>query len=156
MKNLSQQYKWHMRYLAMADLVSSWSKDESTKVGAVIVDHRNYVLSLGYNGAPAGVNEPDQDNREQRLARTIHAEENALLYAKRDLTGATLYCTHMPCSHCAALIIQSGIKKIVHKVSPDYAEYKQRWEKSIAEAHDMFREAGVEIYKFSLKSVKST
>ena len=47
--------KWNMRFLEMAKMVGSWSKDPSTQVGAVIVDDDRRVISLGYNGFPKGV-----------------------------------------------------------------------------------------------------
>ena len=48
MKRL-ERYGWDLRFLDMSQLISSWSKDPSTQVGAVIVDSNNRVESVGYN-----------------------------------------------------------------------------------------------------------
>lgn len=135
--------KWDARFLEMASLVASWSKDPSTKVGAVIVDSRQRVVSQGFNGFPRGVQDRVDVSRETKLARTIHAEANALLYAQRDLSGCSLYVTRPPCSNCAALIIQSGIARVVYE-APD-PEFMLRWKASIDESLAMFAEAGVEV-----------
>ena len=49
--------KWDMRFLELAALVATWSKDPSTQVGAVIVDSAKRIVSVGFNGAPRGVQE---------------------------------------------------------------------------------------------------
>ncbi|HQR41672.1 MAG TPA: hypothetical protein PLX97_03285, partial [Gemmatales bacterium] len=78
--------KWHERFLGMARLVATWSKDDSTGVGAIIVSPDHRVVSVGFNGYPKGVNDVIL-NREQKLARTIHAEANALHFAGKDVSG---------------------------------------------------------------------
>ncbi|MEJ1337857.1 MAG: dCMP deaminase family protein, partial [Candidatus Sedimenticola sp. (ex Thyasira tokunagai)] len=107
--------KWDTRFLGLAAHISAWSKDPSSQVGAVITDH-NRIVSLGYNGFAAGV-----EDRESRLADrncklnlTIHAEENAMIFAKRDLRGCTVFVTHPPCPRCASKLIQEEIKRIVY------------------------------------------
>ena len=93
---------WHTRFMGLAHHVALWSKDESTKVGAVIVDKDNRIVSLGYNGPPRGVSD-EHINREIKLLRTLHAEENAILFARGNADGNILYITHHPCAHCAAV-----------------------------------------------------
>lgn len=138
--------KWDRRFLELAEHVSSWSKDPSTKVGACIVDSTNRVVSIAYNGFPIGVDDSPAylNDREQKLQRTIHAEPNAILFAQRDLTDHTLYVwPFQPCANCTTLIIQSGIKKVI---APDAsAELKERWAASMAAAEAMFNDAGVEL-----------
>ena len=91
----------------MAELVGSWSKDPSTQVGAVIT-HGNRIVSVGFNGYPHGISDSaDTDDREMKLLKTLHAEENAILFAKRDLAGSDIWVTHFPCPNCAAKIIQN-------------------------------------------------
>lgn len=85
--------KWDARHLEMAHHVSAWSKDPSTKVGARITDSRNRVISEGFNGPPRGVQDDPTVDRETKLRRTIHAERNAILFARQALTGTTLYVT---------------------------------------------------------------
>ena len=134
--------KWDRRFLGLAKHVAQWSKDPSTQVGAVIVErHTNVIVSLGYNGPPRHTKDDTEFERDEKLARTLHAEENAILFAHRDLRGTKIYVTHHPCSHCAALIIQSGIAE-VHCPAPSEV-YKTRWFMSLATAQSMFDEAGV-------------
>lgn len=134
-------HNWHQRFLDLARHVAGWSHDPSTQVGAVIVDSDRRVVSQGYNGPPRGTSDGLTD-RETRLLRTIHAETNAILFARRDLAGCSLYVTHHPCAHCAAVIIQSGLKQVY--VPPmDTDEFRERWEVSLIAADMMFQEAGV-------------
>jgi dCMP deaminase len=136
--------KWHHRFLELANTVAQWSKDPSTKVGAVITLNKR-IVSLGFNGFPAGTDDSEEiyQDRDRKLRRTIHAERNALLFAQRDLTECTIYVTHPPCSQCAGDIIQSEIKTVVY-AKPE-GEFKVRWLDDCVEALKMFREAGVEV-----------
>lgn len=137
--------KWHKRFLQMAELLSTWSKDPSTKVGAVIVDKNRRIVSTGYNGFAVGVLDTKErlDNRELKYPLTLHAEENALSFAKQDLTGCSLYvCGLPPCAHCASLIIQSGIKSVY---TYELLEENERWKDSIALTKQIFEEAGVSL-----------
>ena len=125
----------------MAKLVSTWSKDPSTKVGAVIVDSDNTVISVGFNGLPRRIQDTDQrlNNRDIKLKMIIHAEINAIITAKRPLNGATIYTyPFMSCSQCAGLIIQSGICRHI-----SYKTNNERWKDSFDLALEMFDEARV-------------
>ena len=83
--------KWDKRFLDLSQLISSWSKDPSTKVGAVVVDDDRRVISLGYNGFPRGVSDDERlDNRESKYKIVTHAEANALLFASESLKGYTI------------------------------------------------------------------
>lgn len=134
--------KWDKRFLKLAEHVGNWSKDPGAKVGAVIADSSKRVVSLGYNGPPRGTHDIEM-TREVKLMRTIHAEENALLFARQDLTGMTLYCNYPPCATCMAKIIQSGITGVITKL-PDVG-FMERWADSMEQAAKMAREAGVSI-----------
>lgn len=136
-----QPSHWDKRFLDMARLVASWSKDPSTRVGAVIVDPLNRVVSTGFNGFPRGI-EDVYTIREAKLLRTLHAEVNAILFAGRDITGCRIYTTHIPCARCAVQIIQSGITTVL-SAAPDLA-FADRWKTEIAESVALMREAGVE------------
>jgi len=125
----------------MAKLVSTWSKDESTKVGAVIVDSDNTVISVGFNGLPRRIQDTDQrlNNRDVKLKMIIHAEINAIITAKRPLNNTTIYTyPFMSCSQCAGLIIQSGICRHI-----SYKTDNERWKDSFDLALEMFDEARV-------------
>lgn len=134
--------KWDRRFLNRAVEVASWSKDPSTRVGAVIVDGKHQV-SEGYNGPPSGIRDDDSLSRDEKLRRTIHAEENALLFTGRGVEGCTLYVTHPPCGRCAAKIIQAKILRVVH-LAPSEA-FVRRWHEEIRSAMTMFAEAGVRV-----------
>lgn len=137
------QSKWTERFFQMAELVASWSKDPSTQVGAVITEH-NRVVSVGFNGYPHGVSDSaGHDDRELKLLKTIHAEENAILYAKRDLSGSEIFVTHFPCPNCAAKIIQTGIA-VVHCRAQD-EDYMSRWGDKVKVSEEMFNQAGVKV-----------
>jgi len=125
----------------MAKLVSTWSKDPSTKVGAVIVDSDNTVISVGFNGLPRRIQDTDQrlNNRDIKLKMIIHAEINAIITAKRPLNGTTIYTyPFMSCSQCAGMIIQSGICRHI-----SYKTNNERWKDSFDLALEMFDEARV-------------
>lgn len=104
----------------MAKVVSGLSKDTSTKVGAIILRPDFTIVSVGYNGFAKGVDDTlDRwNNRELKYKLVIHAEENAILTSKEDLTGYSLICTHYPCSLCASKIIQKGISSVYYFNTP--------------------------------------
>ncbi|MFT4675519.1 MAG: dCMP deaminase [Reinekea sp.] len=133
--------KWASRFHQMALLVGSWSKDPSTQVGAVITES-NRIVSVGFNGYPHGISDSAQtDNREMKLLKTLHAEENAILFAKRDLAGCDIWVTHFPCPNCAAKIIQTGIA-MVH-CPEQSADFLSRWGDKIQISQEMLAQAGV-------------
>lgn len=134
---------WDNRFFELANHVAGWSKDPSTKVGAVIVNNDRQVLGLGYNGFPRGVEDhkPRYEDRATKLLFVAHAERNALDNAA-DVRGATLYSTLYPCTECAKGIIQRGIKRVV--TTRPFDEGKtQRFNFGVSEV--MFNEAGVEV-----------
>ena len=143
--------KWIYRFLDMADIVSSWSKDPSTKVGAVIVDDRKRIISVGYNGFPRGVEDLQEryDDRPLKYSLVSHAERNALDNADVPLKDATMFVTLLPCSDCAKGIIQRGIKTIVVAPLPEkFSNYDwdtdiYKWKITLL----MFEEAGVTVVR---------
>ncbi|MDP8268300.1 MAG: hypothetical protein P9L97_06175 [Candidatus Tenebribacter davisii] len=82
--------KWDNRFIKLAEHIAFWSKDPSTKVGSVITDNKR-IVSLGFNGYPKGIPDDDLNNRQNKYAKVIHGELNAILFSKEDLTGFTLY-----------------------------------------------------------------
>lgn len=139
--NLYNQSKWDLRFIEMAKLVGSWNKNESTKVGAIIVDTDFRVISTGFNGFPRGVNDEIIEDRDRKLMRTIHAEENAILFARRELKDCSIYINYPPCASCTAKIIQVGIKRIIHSTAP--ASLLNNWEKSFTESNRLIEESGI-------------
>ena len=133
--------KWDKRFLELAKLVGSWSKDPSTQVGAVIVDDDKRIVSIGFNGFPKGVKDSQKRlvDRDEKYAIIVHAEANALMFANRSVEGCTLYTwPFQPCSRCAGLIIQSGIKRVVSVIHND-----DRWKKNFEISQKLFTESGI-------------
>jgi dCMP deaminase len=135
---------WDQRFLALAQHVAQWSKDPSTKVGAVIVDPERRIVSLGYNGFARGVLDTvaRYADRDEKLRMVVHADANALLFARGPIRGCTLYTWPMlPCAQCAALAINAGIVRVV---APHATPAQTgRWGDSLAATVTMFREADV-------------
>lgn len=106
---------WDGRFMAMAALAASWSKDARKQVGAVIVSPDCRHISLGYNGLPAGFEDEAQVvmDRETKNRYSLHAEENAVANAAQDVRGWTLYVTAAPCLRCALAIHRAGIHRLV-------------------------------------------
>jgi dCMP deaminase len=141
---------WDEYFINIAKLVSSRSTCLRRDVGAVVVKNKQ-VLTTGYNGAPAGVRHCDEvgcmreemgvpSGERHELCRALHAEQNAFLQAARhgiSLDGATMYMTTQPCSICAKMIINAGIKKIIFE-----GDYPDKF------AIELLKEAGVGLEKF--------
>jgi dCMP deaminase len=148
--------KWHLRFIKMAELVASWSKDRNTKVGSVAVrpDVR-IVCSIGYNGMPRGIDD-DVESRHQRPEKYLwmeHSERNLIYSASRlgvSLEGCYLYVTHFPCPDCARGIIQSGFSEIYYPIynTSEWKDFMSR----MADLHDkskmMFSECGIKVTEF--------
>lgn len=140
--------KWTERYLRMAEEVAQWSKDPSTKCGAVIVDHTNHIVSVGFNGFAAGVkDDPERYNdRSIKYQLVLHAEDNAILSASYIPPGCTLFTWPMqPCSLCAAKIIQKRFAAVIFPSCDN-----QRWAESFKWANIQFTEAGVRCQEIKL------
>lgn len=145
LREWSSQQKWDLRFLEMAKLVASWSKDPSTQTGAVIVAPDRRVVSLGYNGFPKGFSDTPKrlENREWKYDHVVHCEMNAVLFADRHLLkGATLYTwPFASCVRCAVHMIQVGIIRAVAPTLP--ADKADRWKESLLKTESAFAEAGV-------------
>lgn len=139
---------WQRRFIEMARLVSTWSKDPNTKVGAVIVSNDRRTFSTGYNGFPRGVDDNWRlDNRDIKRKLVIHAEANAIMNAPFDIKSGdfSLFVTAHPCHECAKQIIQAGIKRVYY--SP--TKMHQHWGESMELSQSLLSEAGVEVYHAS-------
>ena len=114
--------KWDKAHMKVAEVYSNLSSAKRLQVGAVIVKD-NRIISIGYNGMPSGwTNECEYTDEYGFNAVTkpeaLHAETNAIAKVARSSEsgeGATIYTTHQPCLHCAKLIYQSGISRVVWK-----------------------------------------
>ena len=138
---------WDEKFIKLCNLIASWSKDRSTKVGAVIVNGRNKLVSVGYNGFPIGFddNVDQRHERPQKYEYTEHAERNAIYSAAElgvSVKGCTMYLCWFPCPDCARAIIQSGISKLVCK---SFDVQDPKWGDGFLKSKEMLVECGVEL-----------
>lgn len=140
---------WENYFMGITTLVSKRSTCRRRSVGAVIVKDRR-ILTTGYNGAPSGIRHCIEvgclreemkvaSGERHELCRGIHAEQNAIIQAALhgvSIRDAVLFCTNLPCSICAKMIINAGIRKIY---------YLSGYADALSEA--MLREASVEVIK---------
>ena len=136
--------KWDKRWFQIAEVISWWSKDPSTKIAAIAVKDKR-LISTGYNGFPRDIQDTDErwNNKEEKYRRVVHAEMNCIYnanYHNQSLRGATMYIIGLPvCHECAKGIIQVGVKRVVAK----YDSVPMKWSKSNEITENMFKEAGV-------------
>lgn len=139
--------KWDIRFLKLAREISQWSKDPSTKTGAVIVDLEHRVIGTGYNGFAPGVLDTEErlNDRQIKYKMVIHAEVNAMILAERSIKGLGLYLwPFMPCSNCTAIMIRAGIKRCVAPQNEN-----PRWKDDFVLTRIQFREAKVELLEIT-------
>ncbi len=111
---------WDEYFMGVATLSAKRSKDNSSQVGACIVNRRNRIVGIGYNGLPYGCDddlfpwEREGDFLNTKYAYVVHAEANAILNSSTDLEGSRIYVTLFPCNECSKLIIQSGLKEVIY------------------------------------------
>lgn len=136
------QLWWDRHWLGVAKAVSKASKDPSTKIGAIIIRPDRSEVSWGYNGFPKGIADTPERllDRDVKLELVLHGEENALLKAREDVTGCTMYVWPLfSCAKCALKIINCGIARVV---SPPATQ--ERWKPSYEAAMKLYLEAGVQ------------
>lgn len=133
-------------FMQAAESLAAKGTCECAKIGAVIVNSDNEIVSTGYNGAPSGL--PSCTDARYKIGEgaikngCIHAELNAIATAARygiKIDGCSLYCTCAPCYACSHAIIVSGIKNVIY-----LQEYR-------ADGLDLLRLAGITIKKMSRK-----
>ena len=143
-------------YMELAENLALRSHCIKAKVGAVLTRDTR-IISLGYNGPPAGTHNCDEVWPDDGCPRdskgscslALHAEQNAILFAAKSNTsieGATLYVTLSPCISCARVIFTIGIKKVYYLNS--YADFKGL---PTDEGVDFLRKFGVEVVQYHKK-----
>jgi dCMP deaminase len=144
---------WDEYFMGVSKLSGLRSKDPSTQVGSCIVSGDNKILSMGYNGFPAGCSDDDfpwereGESIETKYPYVTHSELNAILnYRGGSLEGAKIYVSLFPCNECAKAIIQSGIKTIVYD-SDKYAATD-----SVIASKRMLDAAGVSCLRYQRSS----
>ena len=147
-------------YMELAQKLAQRSHCVKMHVGAVLTKDTR-IVSLGYNGPPAGTHNCDIEWPEHGCPRdskgscslALHAEQNAILYASKNnvsVEGATLYITLSPCIACARIIFTTGIRKVIYLNS--YAEYKKI---PSDEGVDFLKKFGVDVVQFSTLNLES-
>ena len=128
--------------MASAEIVAKKSKDPNTQVGAVIVSPDRRRIAVGFNGFPVGLDETEE-RWGDKYRFVLHAELNAIVNSKTDLTGWTLYTTMFPCENCRNIILQSGISRVVY-LNDSSVSLAGTIEETIA----IFKEMKVDIERF--------
>lgn len=147
---MNESFKWDTRFLDLAQVVSKWSKDPSTQVGAVLVRPDKSILSIGYNGFPRKMEDTLEllNNRDEKYSRIVHAEVNALLAAKTDITGCTLYTyPFMCCDRCVVQMIQAGVDTFVFPKTTD-VKTLERWGAIFEKVYKYMNECKVEYREY--------
>ena len=152
---------WDQYFISMAYLAALRSKDESTKIGAVIVGQEHQILSMGCNSFPRGID----DHKEERQVRPEkyfwieHAERNSIFNAARSgisVEGSTMYTNGTPCADCGRAIIQSGIREVViHKqfeeIDTKNPNEREKWVENARRTKEMFSETGLLLREYDGK-----
>ncbi|MCM1506310.1 MAG: dCMP deaminase family protein [Ruminococcus flavefaciens] len=141
---------WDEYFMGVAMLSAERSKDNSTQVGACIVNGDNKIVAVGYNGMPTGCDDDEmpwersaESSLDTKYPFVCHAELNAILNRNSaDLKGCTLYVTLFPCNECAKAIIQSGIKRVV------YYSNKYDGTDNVTASQFLFKKCGVEVEQY--------
>lgn len=138
----------HQEFIAKAHVAAARSRDNSRKVGSVIVSEENDVRSIGWNSIPEGVDQSSEHRHDRDTGEKYfwyeHAERNAIYSAARSgtpLLDCRMYITNFPCADCARAIIQSGIRILICP-PPPLADTK--FNEHYRVAKQMFKEAGIE------------
>lgn len=135
---MTNRKDWDTYFMDIAYMASTRSQCSRRHVGAVLVQGKK-LLGTAYNGAPMGIPDCSEAGcmlveeielkvtdgneeviRKQRCIRTIHAEQNLLLFTDReDREGSTVYVTDQPCWTCSNMLANSGVTEIVfHRPYP--------------------------------------
>lgn len=145
---------WDEYFMQMALLTAKRSTCLRRQVGAVIVKEK-HIIATGYNGAPKGLRHCEElggclreelkvpSGERHELCRALHAEQNAIIQAAtlgQSIENAVIYVTHQPCSICAKMIINAGIKKVV--INSGYPDKM---------AEELLKDAGIEIAQIQTK-----
>jgi dCMP deaminase len=158
MKTLAEerqrQKKWDIRFLKMAQMVSTWSKDPSTQTGAVIIRPDKSVCSVGFNGFPMGTDDNPEiyADRETKYQKIVHCEMNAHAFARERVDGYTLYTwPFFSCDRCCAHMLQYGITRLVSPECPEHL--LERWQPTFDRAWAWCKEKGVPYELIKLEEI---
>jgi dCMP deaminase len=121
MRKRTDYLSWDEYFMGVALLSSQRSKDPNTQVGACIVNPKNKIVGVGYNGFPTGCSDDEfpwareAEYLDTKYPYICHAELNAVINKiSADLYDCRLYVALFPCNECAKVIIQAGIKEVIY------------------------------------------
>jgi len=149
LKSRENYISWDECFMRIAFVIAERSKDPSTQAGAVVVNEKNVVVGMGYNGWPRGIEcnelpwEREGSLEETKYAYVCHAEENAIYNANNITEGCKIYCTLFPCNECAKTIIQNGVREVIYE-SDKYADTP-----GVKASKKMFSLAGIILRQYS-------
>jgi dCMP deaminase len=157
MKKRTDYLSWDEYFMGVALLSSQRSKDPNTQVGACIVNPKNKIVGVGYNGFPAGCSDDEfpwareGEYLETKYPYICHAELNAVINKiSADLYDCRLYVALFPCNECAKVIIQAGIKEVIF-LSDKYGQTDP-----VRASKRMFQAAGVRCRQLKVSTQKVT
>ena len=141
---------WDAYFMSLVYAAATRSKDESTNIGAIIVNPSNCVVATGYNSFPRGIKDdiPERQQRPGKYYYFAHAERNAIYSAALQgisLKGCRMYTNGLPCSDCGIAIIQSGVVEVITHKDWEGLQFAQteQWKESCQATYEMFAEANV-------------
>ena len=154
---LDNRPSWDEYFLKITRQVSERSTCLRRKIGAVLIRDKR-ILATGYNGAPSGIRHCYEVGclREEKgiasgerheLCRGLHAEQNAIIQAAMHgvaIVGASIYCTHQPCSLCAKMLINAGIREIF---------FEEAYPDTLSE--ELLAEAGVKVKQIGIRNERN-
>lgn len=145
--------EWNEYFMMLVHAISMKSKDESTHIGALVVDDSNRILATGYNSFPSGINDTvsERQVRPYKYYWFEHAERNCAYSAAKNgisLDGATMYTNGVPCVDCGRAIVQSGIKKVVYSEAWNGSN-SDHWSEEAKITKELFDEAGIELVGYN-------
>jgi len=126
-----ERISWDEYFMNIAEDVAKRSTCLRRQIGTVIVNEHKEIVATGYNGNPRGMKHCDEigcirdkenipSGVKAEMCTAVHAEQNALIQAGKEARGATMYTLVQPCTTCAKMIVNSGIKRVVYRDSyPD-------------------------------------
>ena len=141
---------WDECFMKMASVIAERSKDPNTQVGAVIVNQKNVVVGMGYNGWPRGIEaeelpwEKEGEYDETKYAYVVHAEVNAIYNSNIKTQDCKIYVKLFPCNECAKAIIQNGIIEVI------YEDDKYHDLPAFRASRKLFEKAGIKTRQFKL------
>jgi dCMP deaminase len=149
---------WDMYFMSLVAMIARRSKDDSTKQGAVIVSKDHSILSTGYNSFPAGIDDTSKYRqlRPEKYYWFSHAEVNSIANSSKNgisIKDSTMYTNGIPCSTCAALVINAGISEVVYynkwvNMNPE------KWDEEAKRSLEMFEESGVLVRAYQASIIR--